>query len=60
VENLIEDVSTASAAYLLNVGLPEILKLPASEQYKRLQAHFEACLMAFLDGQRNWLEPSQN
>lgn len=59
MNNLIEDVTAASAAYLVNV-LPEIAKLPASEQYKRLEAHFLACLMAYRECLKDWLIPSEN
>jgi len=58
--DLMEDVISASAVYLFNV-LPEIVKLPAGEQFKRLSVHFEAALMAYKDGLAGWVsEPSNN
>jgi hypothetical protein len=60
LSDLREDVCAASAAYLFNV-LPELVKLPAPEQFKRLAAHFEAALLAYRDGMSGWIpEPSPN
>ncbi|QJW94195.1 hypothetical protein [Frigoriglobus tundricola] len=57
---LADDVCAASAAYLFNL-LPDLVKLPAPEQFQRLAAHFEAALLAYHDGINGWLpEPSQN
>lgn len=59
-ERLVEEVCAASAAYLFNL-MPELVKLPATEQFKRLVAHFEAALLAFHDNLPPWVpEPSQN
>lgn len=58
--DLIEDVCAASAAYLFYL-LPDLVKLPAPEAYKRLAAHFEAALLAYRDGLAGWVpEPSVN
>lgn len=60
-QKLIEDVAAASAAYLFNV-LPEITKLPATEQYERLKLHFSTAFLAYQDAQAGWVwpEPSLN
>lgn len=55
-DQLAGDVAAASAAYLFNV-LPEILKLPASEQYERLRLHIEAAFLAYRDAQDGWVPP---
>ncbi len=59
--HLAEDVCAASAAYLFNL-LPELVKLPATEQFERLAAHFEAAITAYVDGLAGWIipEPSKN
>jgi hypothetical protein len=43
-----EDVAFASAALLFNL-IPEILKLPPAEQYRRLVDHMLGCLAASYD-----------
>ena len=57
-DNTLADVAAASAAYLYNC-LPEILKLTPSEQYARLQRHFEAALAAFVAFRQEFV-PSDN
>lgn len=47
-ERLVEEVCAASAAYLFNL-LPQLVQLPAAEQFKRLASHFESALLAFHD-----------
>lgn len=56
-----DDVSSASAASLFNV-LPELLKLPAPQQFERLREHFRTAFLAYHDGLAGWAlpEPSRN
>jgi hypothetical protein len=57
---LIEDVSASSAAYVWNV-LPEIAKLPCVEGFERLNEIFRTAFIAYFDGLDGWLpEPSEN
>jgi hypothetical protein len=60
-KQLIEDVCAASAAHLFNC-LGEITKLPACEQFARLQEHFSTAFLAYQEGLTGWLapEPSRN
>lgn len=59
-ERLVEEVCAASAAHLFNL-MPELARLPATEQFKRLAAHFEVALLAFHDNLVPWVpEPSPN
>jgi hypothetical protein len=57
---LIEDVSAASATYLWNL-LPEIAALPACEGFERLRDVFRTAFLAYFDALDGWIpEPSDN
>jgi hypothetical protein len=52
-EQLIEDVSRASAALVWNI-LSELAKLPATEGFERLADYFRTALRAYFDGLEGW------
>lgn len=60
-DQLVADISRASAAYLVNVW-GGIADLPASEKFERLERHFAAALAALLGEikQPALPEPSRN
>jgi hypothetical protein len=58
-DRLAADVASASAALLHNL-LPQIVTLPASEQYERLRLHIEAAFIAYREARVGWLEFSEN